>query len=564
MNNGTNLGTFLKNHACEPFKVMHALMNNKRMGGFHLVDVVLLNGGRLGLRQKTNRKITNRKNIAVLGKGAEGVAFVGCIDTACKKMVVIKTSKNGLKLEYNIMTRVFKLSPHVTRPYMVVNCPKEELMYQEYANGGDLLSVLTKYHSIIKPIHVKTIIFQILVTLMTLQKKIPSFKHNDMHLGNVILDLNFKTTGSIKYNTFYVPNIGLRALINDYGFANMSGLPNPKVVSKQYAGDFGIAPDSHKMYDAHFFLNALYIELVKFPEFLEAVGFLTSVIPPKYFGSTTPHVMNSRLRYGVSHADFPSFSKLLFHPYFKDFQRVRTNFTNSVNMNSPVNVPKIVLPRAKTPPKPKPVSPPRQKVKTPSPPKKAAPYDCGKKAQPSSGFGAQKLTTQEMIDLLKSLGHPLPPSDKRDRKTLCELIQSHGIIIKQNMINKLKKPPPPPTKAKTPPPPPPPPPPPVKAPSPPPPPPPVVDVAKIKNFIASQNVVVEKPKEAPKPAAVTGLSDAKLWQLYQKKLAENIYNTLPKEGEYQDRMDKASSEAYKRVKNMKARGEPAPPYFGKK
>jgi hypothetical protein len=113
----------------------------------------------------------------------------------------------------------------------------------------------------------KNYYFQILVTLMTLQKKIPSFKHNDMHLGNVILDLNFKTTGSIKYNTFYVPNIGLRALINDYGFANMSGLPNPKVVSKQYAGDFGIAPDSHKMYDAHFFLNALYIELVKFPEF---------------------------------------------------------------------------------------------------------------------------------------------------------------------------------------------------------------------------------------------------------------------------------------------------------
>jgi hypothetical protein len=205
------------------------------------------------------------------------------------------------------------------------------------------------------------------------------------------------------------------------------------------------------------------------------------------------------------------------------------------------------------------VSPPKPKVKTPSPPKKVEKYDCGKKAQPSTGFGAQKLTTQEMIDLLKSLGHTLPPSDKRDRKTLCDLIQSHGIIIKQNMINKLKKPAPapapPPVKAKTPPPPPL-----VKAKTPPPP----VDVAKIKNFIASQNVVVEKPKEAPKPAAVTGLSDAKLWQLYQKKLAENIYNTLPKEGEYQDRMDKASSEAYKRVKNMKARGEPAPAYFGKK
>jgi hypothetical protein len=95
---------------------------------------------------------------------------------------------------------------------------------------------------------------------------------------------------------------------------------------------------------------------------------------------------------------------------------------------------------------------------------------------------------------------------------------------------------------------------------------PTIEAAKIKNFLASQNVVVEKPKEkeAPKPTAVPGLSEAKLWQLYQKKLADEIYNTLPKEGEYQDRMNKASVEAYKRVKNMKARGEPAPAYYMKK
>jgi hypothetical protein len=552
MNNGKELVNFLKNHACEPFKVMHALMNNKRMGGFHLVDVILTNNGRLGLKQRTNKKITNRKNIAVLGKGAEGVAFVGCIDTACKKMVVIKAAPNGLKLEYNIMMKVFKFSPHVTKPYMFMNCPREEMMYQEYANGGDLLGVLVKYHSVIKPIHIKTILFQVLVTLMTIQKKVPSFKHNDLHLRNILLDLNFKTTGSIKYKTFFVPNIGLRALINDFGFANMTGFPNPKVVSKQYASDFGIAPDSHKMFDAHFFLNALYIELVKFPEFLEAVGFLTSVIPPKYFGSTTSHVLNSRLRYNVSHNDFPTFSRLLFHPYFKEFQQPRTNFTNSVNMNSPINIMKMVLPRPKSPPKPKPVSPPKPKPKSPSPPKKAEKYDCGKKAQPSSGFGAQKLTTQEMIELLRSLGHTLPPSDKRDRKTLCDLIQSHGIVIKQSMINKLKelKPAPPPA--------------PVKAPSPSPAPPPVAVVSKIKNFIASQNVVVEKPKPAPAPAPVVGLSDAKLWQLYQKKVTNEIYDAMPKEGDYQNRMDKASREAYKRVKNMKAQGVTAPQYYGKK
>ena len=147
------LKVFLKNHACQPYKVMHALMNNKRMGGFHLVDIQLTNNGRLGLKQRTNKKITNRKNIAVLGKGAEGVVFVGCIDNACKKMIAIKSAHDGLKLEYNIISKVFKFSPHIPRPYLHVKCEKEELMYQEYANGGDLLSAIKKYYRIIS-IHI--------------------------------------------------------------------------------------------------------------------------------------------------------------------------------------------------------------------------------------------------------------------------------------------------------------------------------------------------------------------------------------------------------------------------
>jgi hypothetical protein len=229
----------------------------------------------------------------------------------------------------------------------------------------------------------------------------------------------------------------------------------------------------------------------------------------------------------------------LFHPYFKEFQQPRTNFTNSVNTNSPVNVAGIILPKVKSPPKPKPVSPPKPKPVSPSPPKKTT-YDCGKKAQPSTGFGAQKLTTQEMIDLLKSLGHPLPPSSKRDRQTLCDLIQSHGIVIKQSMINKLK----------------------VKSPvKPVPAPSPIPEVSKIKNFIASQNVIVEKP--VPKPTEPPQLPEKKLWNLYTKKLTEQIYNTLPKEGEYQERMDIAGGQAYKRIKEMKARGEPAPAYTKK-
>lgn len=541
MNLRKELAVFLKNHSCEPFKVMHALMNKNRMGGFHLVNLQLTTNGRLELSRKKNKVVTNKKDIALLGKGVEGIAFVGCIDTNCKKMVVIKAAKSGLKLEYSILKSVFKLCPHIPVPYMISSCAKEEMLYQEYASGGDLLTAITKYNDVMTEDHIRMIIFQVLVTLMTIQKKVPSFKHNDMHLKNVLLDVSFKTSGSIKYGNFYVPNTGLRALVGDFGFAHTSTHHNPKVVSKEFARDFGIAPNSHKMYDAHLFLNALYIELSKYRKFTEALGFLTSVMPRHYLGAETQSVKNSRLRYGLPHSDFPTFTRLLFNKYFQPFHKVRTNFTNSVNVNSP---PKLVLPPSK-PPKPK--SPSPTKPKSPSPTKpnvnKKVSDDCGKKAQPKTGVGAQKLTTKEMVSLIKRRGHKVPKGDP-SREELCAVIKEHGLVVTPNA----PKPKP------------------IKIPSPKPvpsPKPAPIEALKIKDFLASQNVIVEKPKPAPM-VAVPFLSQAKLWQLYTKQLTEDIYDTLPKNGEYQNRMNLAGKKARETVKNMQKRGEQAPPYYAKK
>jgi hypothetical protein len=150
-----------------------------------------------------------------------------------------------------------------------------------------------------------------------------------------------------------------------------------------------------------------------------------------------------------------------------------------------------------------------------------------------SGVGAQKLTTQQMIELIKRRGHQVPKGQP-SRQELCAVIQEHKLKVTPEAR-------PAPTPA------------------------PVIPSAApagIKNFLASQNVVVEKP--APAPVAVPHLSEAKLWQLYQKKLAEEIYNTMPKNGEYQNRMDEASKKAREKVKDMQKRGEKAPAYYAKK
>jgi len=163
--------------------------------------------------------------------------------------------------------------------------------------------------------------------------------------------------------------------------------------------------------------------------------------------------------------------------------------------------------------------------------------ECGKKAQPKTGVGAQKLTTKEMADLIKRRGHQVPKGNP-SREELCAVIKEHKLTVTPDVIVKAPVPAP------------------VAAPA------PSFEAAKIKNFLASQNVVVVK--EAPKLVAVPHLSEKKLWDLYTKKLTNEIYNTLPKDDEYQERRDKASTEAFKRVKNMKARGEPAPAYYAKK
>jgi hypothetical protein len=219
----------------------------------------------------------------------------------------------------------------------------------------------------------------------------------------------------------------------------------------------------------------------------------------------------------------------LYHPYFREFKKERKNFTNSVNMNSPVNVMKMLQrpPKPPSPPKPKPKSPspPKPKPKSPSPPKPVAKVsdECGKKAQPVTGIGAQKLTTQEMIDLIKRRGQQVPKG-KPSREELCAVIKEHGLVVTPKPKVVLP-----------------------------------FEAAKIKQFIASQNVVVEKPAAA----AVPFLSEKKLWDLHTKKLTNEIYETIPKDGEYENRMNQARDKAVKLVRNMKARGEAPPPYYKK-
>ena len=71
------------------------------------------------------------------------------------------------------------------------------VLISEWANNGDLLDYIRKYHTKFKLAHWRNIFFQIISTLAIIQEKYPSFRHNDLKANNILLQ---NTTNDKKSN----------------------------------------------------------------------------------------------------------------------------------------------------------------------------------------------------------------------------------------------------------------------------------------------------------------------------------------------------------------------------
>ncbi len=377
---GDELIKTLNKYNCEPAKALYKVTNGSSDFGFRLMKIV--SNAPLRLKYKPGLKV--RDGIGMIGKGAYGVVYIGCIDKACKKEVAIKMADaKENRLEYNFMKKFIGVSPNITHAYYYKQCPKpvKSVLYLEYYSFGSIKRLLGKYSDKLRKLHYRVVLFQVIWTLAELHKKFPSFRHNDLHLDNVFIDDRVTTKGSIRYGAFTVPNIGMNAVLGDFGFANMQadGFRNPKVQSGEYKYDYGIAVDNHPMYDIHFFLNDLHMtsndEKVK--------QFIKRHFPADYLTSSSPVVDKNRLRYGVDHSRLPTFDKLLSDKIFRFFtQKGNTVMTpvnsfpkNMTKSNKPV-VKKAPSPRKASPKSPtQTISPVRRVVKRPvlPSPKKASP-----------------------------------------------------------------------------------------------------------------------------------------------------------------------------------------------
>jgi len=220
-----------------------------------------------------------------IGSGKYGTVYKICMNQECHTKMARKNSTNNLGFEYRIMKLVNDVAPNgVVTPIKYEKKNGKDRLFLEYVN----LNNKNKVYSLSK---VKYILKKIIPTLIKIQAKYPTFRHNDLHWDNVF---NSKD--------------GLQIYLGDFGFANIQqkGYKNPIVQDKRFMESHGIGPKQNKSYDIALLLNDIYLRGT--PEIKKFIG---TLIPEEYLQTENNKVISGRMRYNVNHSNFPSLKKIL-------------------------------------------------------------------------------------------------------------------------------------------------------------------------------------------------------------------------------------------------------------
>jgi hypothetical protein len=105
----------------------------------------------------------------------------------------------------------------------------------------------------------RSILFQVLHVNLVLQKMYPGFRHNDMHLGNIIIerqDGNNVYVYSVGKNKYYIQG-SLIAKLMDFDWANLPGTLEDDNIKLDDFDKYGRTAQENEKYDIHHFLNML-------------------------------------------------------------------------------------------------------------------------------------------------------------------------------------------------------------------------------------------------------------------------------------------------------------------
>jgi serine/threonine protein kinase len=256
----------------------------------------------------------------VLGSGRQGVVYNAgpvALKVSPRDLSAVKRGENQPALvEYKIHAAVQKVArggvPKVlsfsTQKDFVSDLKKnikekknknknfheQSILTMEKIKGISIRDWIEKGHGALTDAQVMRAIRQVLATLKAITKKYPNFRHNDLHLDNVMI-------------------VGGRAKILDFGWARLSraGGNNPAVntaVENGTAGVYGIGPRTDARYDSHLFLKEMRTLLSRYPKFKRTAAHLDTWVPIGYRGFNDRYTREGRLKYGLR--SYPGLPKL--------------------------------------------------------------------------------------------------------------------------------------------------------------------------------------------------------------------------------------------------------------
>jgi len=244
----------------------------------------------------------------------------------------------------------------ITQPYSTCSARKLKLFFEHFEKGQKnattyFLPMEIAKHTMGDEIKAgkpdenwyRQVIFKILYTLQGLQIRFPHFRHNDLHLDNILM-VEAPTIMPEKYVlnskiTATLPAMSHVPCLSDFGWASLTAKKHVEFRTKLpgFYGYLGVSPLNAKDYytDMYFFLWHIYrfAQENQIPLPNSVIEFIMRVIPPEFrekdqwIGLDKSHPLWKLYR-KYNHP-FVILEILLTDPFFQPFYRNKTKNDNS-------------------------------------------------------------------------------------------------------------------------------------------------------------------------------------------------------------------------------------------
>ena len=345
-------------------------------------------------KQRNGKTVLNYGKGVPLSQGQFGKTYRGSINANGKRYVVYKeikidprnTTPGAFEFEFKVAQKLRGFS--VPDTFLFKSCPiqnkepkkihtndgrviqpekrtqAKDIIYMELIDGESFYKWFNNTNPSLAA--VKSVLTQVFDNMYRIRQKYPSFRHRDLHTGNVMVSTTGKKskyTWKVGDKEYKQENPGVTAYIIDFGLSYWSDrMPNPETAQGGYehVGIYENIPGSI-YYDTHRFLYSIY-RMIRQPVNAKEraiKNFIEELVPKEYLDYDGKYTHNGCLitKKLPQVPNFPTFKDILSHPFLtgeKAPNRPRT-LTEALRM----------IPKAKTPVKAK--TPPKPKTKTPSP-----------------------------------------------------------------------------------------------------------------------------------------------------------------------------------------------------